>query len=81
MWREITAIHDSRSGPPDNAIVGATGRIDFGGDIARHVPLDKPVAILRVSGGEVETKPVGLCGKDASFFPQSSWCPPFAGSG
>jgi hypothetical protein len=78
VWREITAIHNSQSGPPDNAMVGATGKIDFGGDIARHVPLDKPVAILRVTGGEVEAKPVGLCGNDPSFRPQSSWCPPLA---
>ena len=80
VWREITAIHNSRSGPPDNAIVGATGQIDFGGDITRHVPLDKPVAILRVAGGEVQDEPVGLCGTDVSFHPQSSWCPPLVGS-
>jgi hypothetical protein len=81
VWRELTAIHHSQSGLPDNAIVGVTGQIDFGGDITRHVPLDKPVAILRVAGGEVEPKPVGLCGTDASFRPQSSWCPALLGSG
>lgn len=75
VWREITAIHNSQPGHPqaNNAIVGASGQIDFGGDIDRHVPLNKPVAILQVENGELDDRPVGFCGQDINY-PSSPWC-------
>jgi ABC-type branched-subunit amino acid transport system substrate-binding protein len=74
-WREITAIHNSQPGHPqvNNAIAGVSGQIDFGGDIDRHVPLNKPVAILRVENGEVDDAPAGFCGQDIDY-PSSPWC-------
>lgn len=50
IWREITAIHTSR---PDGKQVnkyleGVTGIIDYGGDISRNVPQNKPVAVMGV---------------------------------
>lgn len=76
VWREITAIHTSPTGQPhaNNFIEGVTGAIDYGGDITRHVPEDKPVAILRVHDGEVDPKLSGFCGR-ATDSPPSSWCP------
>ncbi|MBV9843752.1 MAG: hypothetical protein JOZ47_01575 [Kutzneria sp.] len=73
VWREITDIHDS---PTQHRFInGVTGTIDYGGDITRHVSVDKPVAILRVHDGEVDTHVVGFCGT-ATGHAQSSWCPP-----
>ncbi len=76
VWREITAIHTSPTGQPhaNNFIEGVTGAIDYGGDITRHVPEDKPVAILRVEDGEVDPQLVGFCGRAANPSP-SPWCP------
>ncbi|HEX3787429.1 MAG TPA: hypothetical protein VHW44_06175 [Pseudonocardiaceae bacterium] len=79
VWREITDIHTSTTNPDEvnKYIEGVTGAIDFGGDITRHVPLRKPVAILQVNGGEVQPNLVTFCGT-ASGHTQSSWCPPGA---
>lgn len=76
VWREITAIHTSPTGQPhaNNSIEGVTGAIDYGGDITRHVPEDKPVAILRVDDGEVDQKLSGFCGH-ATDPPPFPWCP------
>lgn len=73
VWREITDIHVSQA--QNRLIDGVSGTIDFGGDIARQVPLDKPVAILQVLHGEVNPNIVGQCGT-AVGFPPSTWCPP-----
>jgi hypothetical protein len=75
VWREITAVHNSQPGHPqvNNAIAGVSGQIDFGGDIDRHVPLNKPVAILQVENGEVDDRPAGFCGQDIDY-PSSPWC-------
>jgi hypothetical protein len=72
VWREITDIHGSQA--QHRLIDGVSGTIDYGGDIARQVPLHKPVAILQVRHGEVNPNIVGLCGTAAGFTP-SAWCP------
>ena len=78
VWREITAIHtsqlDANSNRTNKYIEGASGAIDYGGDIGRHVPQDKPVTVLQVQGGEVVPGPQGFCGKTIV---RSSdwWCP------
>jgi ABC-type branched-subunit amino acid transport system substrate-binding protein len=76
VWRMITAIHTSQ---PDarqvnKNIDGVTGTIDYGGDISRHVPENKPVAILRVNVGEVDTKVLAFCGQAAGLS-SAPWCP------
>lgn len=76
VWREITAIHTSR---PDESqtnkyIEGVTGTIDYGGDIARHVPEAKPISVLRVEGGEVDRALHGFCGMAAGRT-SDRWCP------
>lgn len=75
VWREITAIHSAPSGgrTVNNHIEGATGTIDFGGDINRHVPADKPVAILRVEHGSVDRQSLEFCGHAEKMEP-ASWC-------
>jgi ABC-type branched-subunit amino acid transport system substrate-binding protein len=77
VWREITAIHSTQTSQPgaDKAIDGATGTIDYGGDITQHVPLNKQIAILRVLNGQVDPNVQGLCGTVAGRVP-STWCPP-----
>ena len=77
IWREITAIHTSA---PDERqtnkfIEGVTGTIDYGGDIGRNVPEGKPVAVLRVEGGEVDGQIRGFCGS-ATGRTADPWCPP-----
>jgi len=77
IWREITAIHTSA---PDEQqtnkfIEGVTGTIDYGGDIGRNVPEGKPVAVLRVEGGEVDGQIRGFCGS-ATGRTADPWCPP-----
>lgn len=76
VWREITDIHTTRTGQPSTQrfLEGVTGAIDYGGDITRHVPLAKTVAILQVSNGEVQPFLAGFCG-DAIGHQQSPWCP------
>ncbi|MGW4401609.1 ABC transporter substrate-binding protein [Amycolatopsis nivea] len=76
VWREIAAIHTSRpdANQTNKYIEGVSGTIDYGGDIGRHVPQDKPLAVLRVQGGEVDPELQGFCGK-AVVRPPDSWCP------
>ncbi|WP_037361171.1 ABC transporter substrate-binding protein [Amycolatopsis orientalis] len=76
VWREIAAIHTSRpdADQTNKYIEGVSGTIDYGGDIGRHVPQDKPLAVLRVQGGEVDPEPQGFCGKTVARAPDS-WCP------
>lgn len=76
VWREITDIHTAHTGQPsaERFLAGVTGAIDYGGDITRHVPLAKTVAILQVSDGEVQPFLAGFCG-DAVGHQQSAWCP------
>jgi ABC-type branched-subunit amino acid transport system substrate-binding protein len=75
IWREITAIHTSTGADPTNKVIeGVTGTIDYGGDISRNVPENKPVAILRVEGAEVDKTLSGFCGQ-ASGQVASAWCP------
>jgi ABC-type branched-subunit amino acid transport system substrate-binding protein len=77
VWREITDIHSAQTSQPgaDKAIDGATGTIDNNGDITRHVPLNKQIAILQVRNGKVDPNVQGLCGTVAGRVP-STWCPP-----
>jgi ABC-type branched-subunit amino acid transport system substrate-binding protein len=77
VWREITDIHSAQTSQPDadKAIDGATGTIDNNGDITRHVPLNKLIAILQVRNGKVDPNVQGLCGTVAGRVP-SAWCPP-----
>ena len=67
VWQRIAA----------SQFAGASGFIDFDGDLHRHVPLDKPVLILRVDKGEVSsTARVAYCGKLANIDPLTGpWCP------
>ncbi|MBB1152957.1 hypothetical protein [Amycolatopsis dendrobii] len=76
VWREIAAIHTSRpdANQTNKYIEGVSGTIDYGGDIGRHVPQDKPLAVLRVQGGEVDPELQGFCGK-AVFRAPDPWCP------
>ncbi|WP_329066885.1 hypothetical protein [Amycolatopsis sp. NBC_01480] len=76
VWREITAIHTSRENPQqtNKYIEGVTGTIDYGGDISRNVPENKPVAVLRVEGGEVVRTLQGFCGL-AVGRSSDPWCP------
>ncbi|WP_033293882.1 ABC transporter substrate-binding protein [Amycolatopsis jejuensis] len=76
VWREITAIHTSRpdANQTNKYIEGVTGTIDYGGDIGRNVPENKPVAVLRVEGGEVDAALHGFCGK-AVVHSSDPWCP------
>jgi ABC-type branched-subunit amino acid transport system substrate-binding protein len=75
VWREITDIHTSQAGQPgdNNAIQGVTGAIDYGGDITRHVPMAKTMAVLQVADGQVQAQVAGFCGAGGT---QSAWCPP-----
>lgn len=68
VWREITDIHNNRH------IDGVSGSIDYGGDITRQVPVRKPVDIMQVVKGDVNTDIVGFCGVSVGHTP-STWCP------
>ncbi len=69
VWRQITAITNP-------GLRGASGYIDFGGRIDRHVPLDKPVLILTVTNGEVAPTTL-YCGPPPKKDPRTQpWCPP-----
>lgn len=76
IWREITAIHTSQpdAQQTNKYIEGVTGTIDYGGDIGRNVPENKPVAVVRVNGGEVDPDIPAFCGTSASR-PSEPWCP------
>jgi hypothetical protein len=76
VWREITDIHSATPSQPgaDKAIDGATGTIDYGGDIGRHVPVGKQIAILRIQEGQVDSQIQAFCGTAIGQI-QDSWCP------
>ncbi|WP_024801397.1 hypothetical protein [Nocardia sp. BMG51109] len=76
VWREITDIH--RYPTEQRQIDGVSGTIDYGGEITRQVPKDKPVAILQVVHGDVNTDIIGFCGTAEGHTP-SAWCPPKEG--
>lgn len=59
VWRELSNLHRDRN------FTGATGVIDFGGDLTRDVPLNKPVMILQVRDGKVHDTLIGFCGGNA----------------
>ncbi|MQY20064.1 type 1 periplasmic-binding domain-containing protein [Nocardia macrotermitis] len=73
VWREITDIHDAEN--QHLQIDGVSGTVDYGGDITRQVPKDKPVDIVQVHQGKVNGEIVGFCGSSKGHQP-SSWCPP-----
>ncbi|MFC3963297.1 hypothetical protein [Nocardia jiangsuensis] len=79
VWREITAIHTPQQddGQPSKALEGVTGTIDYGGDIARNVPLNKPITVVHVMDGEVVPDFRGYCGPPEPDPEQRSedWCP------
>ncbi|HET6503761.1 MAG TPA: hypothetical protein VFG87_23675 [Amycolatopsis sp.] len=82
VWREITAIHTSQ---PDahqinKYLEGVSGTIDYGGDITRNVPENKPVAVLRVDGGQVDQNSLAFCGEADGLAP-AAWCPTDTGPG
>ncbi|WP_028927574.1 ABC transporter substrate-binding protein [Pseudonocardia acaciae] len=56
---------------------GASGYIDFGGEVDRHVPVDKAVMVLRVRGGKVEQESkMNYCGPPKPMEPRTlDWCP------
>lgn len=76
VWREITDIHGPQAtfADPHARINGVSGSIDYGGDITRQVPLNKPTAILQVQEGNVNPTISGFCGSAVGFTP-SRWCP------
>jgi hypothetical protein len=68
VWRQISAI----SGP---GLRGASGYIDFGGEVSRRVPLDKPVLVLSVRNGRVQPT-TAYCGPPPSQDQRTQpWCP------
>lgn len=77
VWREITAIHTPHQddGQPSKALEGVTGTIDYGGDIARNVPLNKPITVVHVMSGEVVPDFRGYCGPPDPEQPSEDWCP------
>ncbi|MEV0356596.1 hypothetical protein AB0H71_11085 [Nocardia sp. NPDC050697] len=77
VWREITAIHTPHQddGQPSKALEGVTGTIDYGGDIARNVPLNKPITVVHVMSGEVVPDFRGYCGPPDPEQRSEDWCP------
>jgi hypothetical protein len=66
VWRQIAA----------SRFAGASGFIDFDGDLNRHVPLNKPVLILQVANGQVVPIARAYCGRPANLDPRTEpWCP------
>ncbi|WP_054814743.1 hypothetical protein [Nocardia arizonensis] len=58
VWRQIGAIHTTTT--PDGAatagraLQGVTGTIDYGGEVSRNVPTNKPMSILRITDGRYD---------------------------
>jgi hypothetical protein len=68
VWRQISSI-SGRTG-----FAGASGYIDFGANVNRHVPIDKPVLVLKVRNGSVLNDASGYCGVHGDPRTQP-WCP------
>jgi hypothetical protein len=68
----VANIHTPKTPQDNEPIDGVTGIIDFGGD--RHVPLNKPVVILRVNNGEVDPSKMVICGT-VNGQTNPAWCP------
>jgi len=80
VWHALDEVRGSY------AVEGATGNIDFGDQIDRHFPVNKPVFVLKVtndqvgitlpvSGGLPSPTQIEFCGIRGKL-PQSPWCPP-----
>ncbi|WP_107081813.1 hypothetical protein [Streptomyces sp. SBT349] len=67
VWQALSRIHG------DAALDGASGLIDFGGDVGRQTPLDKLISVQRVHGAE-RPEQVGFCGRLGGR-EESAWCP------
>lgn len=80
IWRQIGALHDDAERGGDRALDGASGEIDFGGDIDQRVPFDKAISIVRVSDGDVDASETAYCGPPGDARTRS-WCPASERSG
>jgi hypothetical protein len=53
---------------------GVTGAIDFGGEVSRRFPLNKPISMLQVEDGKPNANEHAFCGSPNDPATQP-WCP------
>ncbi len=72
LWWALASITDDQG--VQRKYDGVTGAIDFGGEVSRRVPLNKPISILRVEGGTPHANERAFCGSRVDPATQP-WCP------
>ncbi|MFF1817165.1 hypothetical protein ACFVWG_07700 [Kribbella sp. NPDC058245] len=70
VWSALQSITDADGAK--RGYQGVSGPIDFGGSIARRVPVNKPVAIVTFQRGGPVPKATIVCGQRSE---SPSWCP------
>jgi hypothetical protein len=72
LWPALMSITDA--GDAQRRYRGVTGQIDFGGTVARRVPVDKPVTVVTFTGGAPNAAANLHCaGRDDPL--TRPWCP------
>jgi len=71
LWPALLGMTD-RNGA-QRAYQGVTGFIDFGGTVARRVPINKPIAIISFRAGAPQPAETIICGNPGGATP--TWCP------
>jgi hypothetical protein len=72
LWWALASITDDNG--VNKKYDGVTGAIDFGGEVSRRVPLNKPISILRVESGTPNASEHAFCGSRVDPATQP-WCP------
>lgn len=72
LWPALMSVTDASGS--QQRYQGVTGRIDFGGSIARRVPLNKPITIVRFFDGAPDARDNIVCGARTDSRTQP-WCP------
>lgn len=71
LWPSLLGMTD-RNGA-QRAYQGVTGSIDFGGTVARRVPINKPIALILFRDGAPQPAETIICAEPGESSPQ--WCP------
>jgi len=72
LWPALMSITDTAGA--QRGYRGVTGGIDFGGTVARRVPVDKPITVISFSGGAPNADQNIICAARNDPLTQP-WCP------
>ncbi|GAA3042894.1 hypothetical protein GCM10010464_03600 [Pseudonocardia yunnanensis] len=72
VWSALMSVTDAAGA--QRRYLGVTGPIDFGGTVGRRVPIDKPITVIRFTGGGPTAQDNIVCAGRGDPLTQP-WCP------